>query len=1536
MRGMESDETGPSPSASRGSLGGEETEPVRPGTSTENSESAVKPGARLRYFGDYELLKELGRGGMGVVYKARQISLNRPVALKLLKSDILAGEDELRRFQNEAEAVALLDHPQIVPIFEVGLHDGRRYFSMKLVGGPSLEKRLADYGNDPKAAARLVKTAAEAVHHAHQRGILHRDLKPSNILLDDRGEPYVTDFGLAKRVGGDSELTVSGAILGTPPYMAPEQASGRRGAVTTATDVYGLGAILYALLTGDAPFRGDSVAEVLDQVRGHPPAPPSKLNPRTPRDLEIICLKCLEKDSARRYSSALALAEDLSRYLAGEPITARPVTRFERAVMWSMRNPVVASLAAVTVLAIVVGVLGVLWQWRRAEANLKDAQRSGKIALANYIDAEKQRKVAVTNFEEAKAQRAIAESKTLEAQARTLDLEHQNYISLVALSLRETQSDNISLAEQSLDRCPPHLRGWEWRYCNWMNHRELKTIRRGTGTRYIRRAALSPDGQYIACIGLNEVWVCDLDGTEICTTRGHHDEVLCVAWSPDGKTVATGSKDKLIRLWDGKTGLMQGELAGHGIWVFSICFSPDGRRLVSGAGAWSNNAPDVHGELKVWDVSTRQEIRTFERVDVVYAVAYSPNGKLIAAAEKTKASIWDIETGKQLKSFAALTAAGGRTCIGFLAGGRHLAAANWEGIVTLWDVSSGSQLRSLSGHTSQVAGLCLDPSGRTLATCSMDSTVRMWDLRTFRPVMTLRGHHGPVESIQFNADGSRLLSSGGDGVVKLWDTTVDSDPVVIQNRGGWSNCVAFHPEGKFFAAGGWNGILFCEATSGRLISGIPINPVRSLGPGATSTLSYNRDGTRLVSSEEYASPHIWDLTAVRQRGVILELQGHKGAVFVVAYLPDDSGIVTAGEDGTVRLWDASTGLERKQIRTHEGGPVGMAVSPNGHLVATVTTWGPTKIWDLPTGREIMTIDSATKSKPSGGGIAFDRTGKRLALASDEYQVLVVDPADGRTISTLTGHTGEVRAIAFAPDGTRIATAGADRTVRLWDPVRGDELLTLRGHLSDVSGLSWSPDGRYLASSSRDGTERIWDGGPPVYRTIKNRNLVSEDQRDRDDPLGDRRVVLSGHSKPVWKLVYSPDGRTLVSASDDATLRLWDTETRRTRAVLRGHSTPVVALAISPDGRLIASGSGDWQHPSQPGEIKLWDAASGAFVSDLKGHAGPVLNLAFSSDGSTLASGSADGFIKLWDTAERRCLTTLDSGPTWAGWVRSLAFTRDGKTLISSQDTTVRLWDMISKKRLTEWKCHSGEINALKLSPDGTMVATASRDNTAILWDLATGQKRAVIGKEANWINDIVFAPDGKSIGFAVNISGVKLWDPAANRLRSVGHADFPRSLAFSPDGKTLASGGEHIVLWPLEQQDFNLDAPASEPLSMKIGSIRVLPGSVSDHSTIKLPDARPTVVSVESNRPPTFLRLGARQWPGNHVYFTAFSPDSKLCLGGGDSGTSRIWNAAGVPEWRELPIPVGLFTPDSKLVIGHRFDKTVRMFDLASNKEIRS
>ncbi len=333
----------------------------------------------------YEILGELGRGGMGVVFKAQQLALNRTVALKVIKSGSFASGAEVIRFQNEAEAVARLDHPHIVPIYEVSQCRGQHFFSMKLVSGTSLDRRVEHYATQPRATAKLVSIVAQAVHHAHSRGILHRDLKPANILVNEEGKPHVTDFGLAKRLEGVQEETHSGVLLGTPSYMSPEQASGSRGAISTATDVYGLGTILYALLGGRAPFAGTTLVDTLEMVRTQAPELPSALNSLVPRDLEVICLKCLEKEPQRRYQSALALAEDLERWLDGKPILARPTGAATRIFLWCRRHRAISAMAALVLVAVLGGMAGIAWKWREADRERKRAEAVNELLTRRLL-----------------------------------------------------------------------------------------------------------------------------------------------------------------------------------------------------------------------------------------------------------------------------------------------------------------------------------------------------------------------------------------------------------------------------------------------------------------------------------------------------------------------------------------------------------------------------------------------------------------------------------------------------------------------------------------------------------------------------------------------------------------------------------------------------------------------------------------------------------------------------------------------------------------------------------------------------------------------------------------------------------------------------------------------------------------------------------------------------------------------------------------------------------------------------------------------
>jgi len=1048
---------------------------ITPGGDT-NGDREPAPGTHVRYFGDYELIEELGRGGMGVVYKARQISLNRPVALKMIRSAALASEDELRRFQNEAEAVATLDHPHIVPILEVGNHDGQRYFSMKLIGGSSLDKKLADYIANPRASARLLKQAAEAVHHAHQRGILHRDLKPANILLDEHGEPYVTDFGLAKRVVGDSELTHSGAIVGTPAYMAPEQASGRRGAVTTSSDVYSLGAILYALLTGRAPFKGDSIDETLEQVRSASPAPPSKLNPRAPRDLEVICVKCLEKEPARRYASAEALDDDLGRYLAGEPIAARPIGVLERGWLWCRRNPRLAAAIGTTAAALVaVAVLSLLYADRQSEiAKQKTRLAEQQTRLANEQADNVRKQAAATQRitrladdlakEGANVKGSLEEARRASQELRTEKnwSEQLRYDAEINLAFRDYEGNNIALASRRLSELVPSRpgdgdhRGFEWHYLLAALHPEVRALNHGG---LVSSVVFSPDGRRIASGGWEKtvrIWDA-ATGRELETLRGHEDIVWAVAFSPDGRRLASASSDKTVRVWDAATGRELAAFHGHQDRVASVAFSPDGRRLAS---ASSDKT------VRIWDAETGQEIRTLKgHAWWVISVVFSPDGRRLASASHDKTvRIWDAATGSEL-----LTLGGDEDVVwgvAFSPDGRRLASAGGDKTVRIWDAAAGRELVALRGHQDAVKFVAFSPDGRRLASASSDKTVRIWDAATGHELETVRGHVHPVSAVAFSPDGRRLASAG-DTTVRIWDAAIGHELVMLRGHAGAVRAVAFSPDGRRLASGGDTTVRIWDAATGAELAALRGHQ------GIVFSVAFSPDGRRLASAGTDRTVRIWDADLGRE---LMRFAGHEREVNFVAFSPDGRRLASASRDKTVRTWDTATGRALTVFRGHQDQVTSVAFSPDGRRIASASWDKTVRIWDAATGDERAVLRG---HENWAWAVAFSPDGRRVASASYDSTVRIWDAATGHELETLRGHLHAVLAVAFSPDGRRIASASYDKTVRIWDAATGRELTAFREHedgVHPVSCVAFSPDGRRLASvTGGEKAVHIWDG-----------------------------------------------------------------------------------------------------------------------------------------------------------------------------------------------------------------------------------------------------------------------------------------------------------------------------------------------------------------------------------------------------------------------------------------------------------------------------
>jgi len=1067
---------------------------------------------------------------MGIIYRARQTQINRLVALKVMASGHFASPDFLKRFRTEAEAVASLDHPNIVPIYEIGECEGHPFFSMKFVAGGSLAGRISNLKSQisNREAADLLVKLARAVHYAHQRGILHRDIKPHNVLLDYQGEPLLTDFGLAKLVEKDSTLTRTMAMLGTPSYMSPEQARGEAKQLTTAVDVYGLGAVLYEVLAGQPPFAGGTTMETVRQVLDKEPRRPSALRPDTDRDLETICLKCLEKDPARRYGSAIEFAEDLERWQRDEPILARPSPPAERLVKWVRRHKATFAALVSIALVLVVGLTISIGQAVRAT-------RAEHLAEAKASESQ-QRLV----------RRYVAEGNRLIEQRHPLAA--LPWL-IAALELEKGQplreADERLRIAQALEGAPAlrlHLAQGNW----------------------IRGIAFSPDGKrFVTGSGNGTIRISELaSGNDVLTNLSLPSDVATVRFSPDGSRLVAADVDGWTRVWNSATGealtplLRTGDFDASSVspWADRLYptaeFSPDGARLLL---AWGSKSAQLR------DAVTGELIREFTHHAHVWHAAFSPDGRYVATSSQNgEARVWEAATGKpagpvlrhsEWVAWALFSADGeklmtvggryhvriwnwreGRTLgadikspsplfhASLSPDGSMIFIAAWHGIGRLYATASGQLLKELQ-HGSGVLNGAFSPDGRYIATACHDGNAWLWEVEGAREPVAALPLGEVAYRVKFSADGQQLAVSGRGGHARVWDLFPTQHGRRSLAGGQDVRWVEFDPGAQraLVAGGKKDGqVRIYNAQSGELVSSAEF-PDMTIAPARFSS-----DGARVLACGAQAA-HVLDAATGRETIPALRFSGDLRDAL---WSPDGKWILTAAESAGAQLWSATSG---DPIATfpHTEGVLDIALNPDGTRLATAHTDRTVRVWDTSSRQQVMEpwVASATLRR-----IAFGPDGRRLALATasgdTENFVQVRDTTTGAQVGRMILQRNKIRDFEYSRDGRRLATASEDDTARVWDAETGAAISPSIPHGYYPRQAHFSPDGWRLATASQPDEVRLWNAttGEPITAPL-NFSRDDGDFRLQFSPDG-QHLLLSTGSDRAWIIDLQPDTASL--------------------------------------------------------------------------------------------------------------------------------------------------------------------------------------------------------------------------------------------------------------------------------------------------------------------------------------------------------------------------------------------------------------------------
>jgi len=1448
---------------------------------------------------DYELLSVIGEGGMGVVYAARQAAIDRTVAIKMLKNDIATDNDQREKFLSEAVVTGDLDHPNIVPIYDLGSNEtGALFYSMKRVQGTPWMSVIDRKSNSENID--ILMKVADAVAFAHSRGVIHRDLKPENVMLGDFGEVLVMDWGLAISTASfrkSGSITQTSSMGGTPAYMAPEMATGPIDRVGAASDVYLLGAILYEIIAKKPPHTGKNVMNCLFAAARNEIQPTEHSG-----ELLDIALKAMSTVVGNRYASVQDLQAAIRQYQSHSEsivLSTRAQHDLEAAEESGDYQTYSRALFAFQEAA-------ALWD---GNVKARDGISAAKLAYARqamrkedfdlgaslvdpedpaHIDVHRQI-VAAQRERDSRQQRLKSIRRTVAAMGVAI------LVGAGFAAIKINSEKNLALSAEASARTAEQQA---------KDDRDKAVAAEGRAkdakTKADASAKAALESADAATKAKDQARVAeaaakqDRDNANDATKREEDQAYVAriglAAAQIDENAFDTAEQllnDCLARSRNWEWGRLRflstqsvQDFAGDAP-VDSIAFDKTGQRFVSGS--WD-------GKARVWDLATGKTLLTIPYGALyVHAVAFSPDGESIATGGNDKkgfVKIWNAKTGALIQTLVGHQ--DDVLSVAFSRDGKHLLTASYDKTARLWDIATGKELQRYLGHNWWVWSAAFSPDESHIVTASQDGTAIVWTTATAKAGPPFTGHAGPVYAAAFSPDGKSVVSGGYDNRVLIWEPDhlrpFDYPAVVsggtnppppfraLEGHTGPVHAVAVSagvsadgkPIPKLVLSGSNdNAIKLWDFASGKLIK-----TLRGHG-GWVDSAVFAPDGHSVLSASQDNGIKLWSISGYEEVRVLQGrvLQGHTDAVLSAATSRDSKRIVTASRDRTAKMWDFASG---KMLQDFEEGHDYLASTaaffPDGKRLLTAAADNTTRTWDVTTGTQILRLDHTGR----GSVAVLSHDGKTVLTGSDEVTARLWNAETGELLRSTKPLVAEVTAVAFSPDDKQFFVGDAHGHCTLWNAQTAAQIRSLDTHTGKITAAEFTNDGHRVLTASADRTVGQWDvasGGEPLALILK-------------------------HPGPVEAVAVVPHGSQAITLGDDGMVRLWEVD-KATMLGTIGGEEGTSQVGVSSDGRFAL-----WVNYKQR-TVRVWNfhdkhevappgAAKDSKAAFLTLPDGLIWSAAFSPDAQYLITVGGNG-ARLWDVASGKERMSF----TPNGAVASARFSPNGKRIVTgSWDNSAKIWNVETGRAELKLIGHGGYVNSAEFSPDpdGNLILTASDDKTARIWDAKTGLLvRKFIGHQDR-VTAATFSSDGRYVLTASGDKTARVWDAKTAKQLHVykGHQWGLLSAAFSKDGSRIITGSADNTarIWDVQTEQLHATlaghTAAVGSVAFSPDGLRAITGSQDDTAKIWDADKGKEVLTLKGHT--------------QEVTSVSFSGDGAYVLTASRDGTAMIWLAS--PEWR--------------------------------------